>query len=188
MYYYTRPAYLGADETKPAAPFVRLVNPSELDKVALEISRLIKSYYAGFDIVNPALWRKLGFDVGSQGNPVQEFLQGYIQVARETQKSLSERNKEWWIDALHSRYDIRTDDLSDYIRAMLDMIRANTMPDAILKPYDYTPTEIGEDIAKGVFPKFVLAAAVIGGTLVLANTLIPQVTTSIAAARKRRKR
>lgn len=187
MYYYTKPAYLGADETKPGAPFVRLVNPSELDKVALEMSRLIKSYYAGFDIVNPALWRKLGFDVGSQGNPVQEFLQSYIQVARETRTHLSEANKEWWIDALHTRFNIRKDDLSDYIRAMLDMIRANTMSDTILKPYDYTPTEIGEDIAKGVFPKFVFAAAVIGGSLVLANTLIPQVTKSIAGARRRKR-
>lgn len=178
---------LGADETKPGAVFVRLINPTELDKVALEMSRIIKGYYSGVDILNFDLWRKLGMDVGSQGNPLQEFLQHYMQVARETNDSLSERNKEWWITTINERFGTRLDDVNDYIKAMLDMIRAGTMPDIILKPYGYEPTEIGEDFMKDIFPKLVIAVAVIGGVMVLSNTLIPQITTSVGAARARRR-
>lgn len=180
---------LGADETKTGTGFIRYVNPTELDKVAKELARLIKSYYAGWDIANPTLWRKLGWEPSS--GPLGEFLQNYIQLSRETRESLSERNKEWWINTMESRFGTRRDDLTDYINAMLDMIRAGTMSNVILKPYTYQPTELGEDIGKavgGVFPKLVIAIAVIAGVMVLSNTIIPQVTTSVGAARARRRK
>lgn len=180
--------YLGVDETKPGALFVRLVNPTESDKVAKELARLIRSYYSGWDLANIDLWRKLGWDVTRIGNPLQDFLQNYILLARQEKSYLSERSKQWWIDTMHARYNIPMDDLKDYIRAMLDMISAGTMPDTILKPYTYEPTELGEDFSKNVFPKLVLAAAVIGGVMVLSNTLIPQITSSVGAARARRKK
>lgn len=174
-------SYLGADETKPAGTFVRLVNPTELDKTAKEISRLIKDYYAGWDFFNLDLWRKLGVTI--EGGPVYDFLQHYIQLSRETRDSLSERNREQWVDAMHERFGTRRDDLEDYIRAMLDMIRAGTMSETILKPYRYEPTEIGEDFMRSMFPKLVIATAIIGGVMVLSSTIIPQ----ISAARTQRK-
>jgi hypothetical protein len=179
---------LGADETKPGAPFWRLINPTEVDKVAVEMARLIKSYYPGWDFFNPNLWRKLGADVGLQGNPLQQFLQGYIQIAREYRRSFSDHDKEWWIDIMGERFDFRRDDLEDYFRAMQDMIRAGTMSETILKPYTYEPTELGEDFTKTVFPRLVIAAAVIGGVFVLSSTLIPQITSSVATSRARRRR
>lgn len=186
--YRIQPAGLGADETKPAGVFMRLVNPTELDKTAKEMARLIKDYYAGWDFFNLSLWRKLGMSVESGSGPLHDFLQHYIQIARESGDSLSERNQEWWINTIHERFGTRTDDVQDYVKAMLDMIRAGTMSETILKPYRYEPTEIGEDFMKSMFPKLVIAVAVIGGTMVLANTIIPQVTTSVGAARSRRRR
>ncbi len=176
-------AYMGADETKPAPVFVRLVNPTELDKTAKEIARLIKSYYEGWDFFNLQLWRKLGLSVESGSGPLHEFLQNYIQLSRETRDSLSEHNKDWWLTTMHERFGTRTDDLQDYIKAMLDMISAGTMPNTILKPYRYEPTEAGEDFMKAVFPKLVIATAIIGGVMVLSGTIIPQ----ISAARTQRK-
>lgn len=179
---------LGADETKPAGAFVRLVNPTELDKTAKEMSRLIKDYHAGWDFANPSLWRKLGLSVDSGSGPLHDFLQRYIQYARETRTHLSERNKDVWIQQMHERYGTRLDDLQDYIRAMLDMIRAGTMPDVILKPYSYEPTEIGADMLEAVFPKLVIATAIIGGVMILSSTIIPQITQSVGAARARRRK
>jgi len=178
---------LGADETKPAAPFVRLVNPTELDKTAKEMSRLIKDYYAGWDFFNPELWRKLGLSVDSGGGPLHDFLQHYIQYARETNSYLTERNKELWVQNMHERFGTRTDDLQDYIKAMLDMIRAGTMPDTILKPYRYEPTEVGEDIVSSLMPKLIVATAIIGGVMIFSSTIIPQIVGSVGAARRRRK-
>jgi hypothetical protein len=177
---------LGADETKSAGAFIRLINPTELDKVAQEMARLIKSYYPGWDLFNINLWRKLGMDVGAEGNPLQQFLQGYIQIAREYRRPFSSHDMAWWIDIMNERFDIRHDDLEDYFRAMQDMIRAGTMSETILKPYGYEPTELGEDVMKTVFPRLVIAAAVIGGVFILSSTLIPQITTSVGAARARR--
>lgn len=181
---------LGVDETKPAAPFIRLVNPTEIDKVSKEMARLIKGYYAGWDFANFDLWRKLGIDVTAETNPLQQFLQNYIQLARETRDSISARNKDIWIQNMQARYGTREDDLQDYVRAMLDMISAGTMPDVILKPYSYTPTEAGQDVAKAVtsvMPKLVVAIAVIGGVMILSSTFIPQITASVGAARARRR-
>lgn len=179
--------FLGADETKPAAAFVRLVNPTELDKTAKEMARLIKGYYAGWDFFNIDLWRKLGVSVDSGSGPLHDFLQNYIQLSRESRSSLSERNKETWVQNMHERYGTREDDLQDYIKAMLDMISAGTMPDIILKPYTYEPTEIGEDIISSVFPKLVIATAIIGGVMILSSTLIPQITASVGAARAKKR-
>lgn len=183
-----QPAYLGVDETKPGLMFWRLINPTEVDKVATEMARLIKGYYPGWDLFNVNLWRKLGLDVGAEGNPLQEFLQGYIQIAREYRRSFSDHDKEWWIEVMSERFDIRTDDLKDYFRAMQDMIRAGTMSETILKPYTYEPTELGQDFTRTVFPRLVIAAAVIGGVFVLSSTLVPQITSSVSAARARRYR
>lgn len=174
---------LGIDETKPADPFVRLVNPSELDKVAKEMARLIKDYYPGIDIVNINLWRKLGLSVDSGSGPLHDFLQHYIQVARETGTHLTSSNKDWWATTISERFGTRLDDVQDYIRAMLDMIKAGTMSDVILKPYGYQATEIGGDFMQNTFPKLVVAVAVIGGVMVLANSIIPQITSSVRARR-----
>lgn len=180
--------YLGADETKPTVPFYRVINPTEVEKVAMEIARLIKSYYAGWDFFNIDLWRKLGFDPQAGNGPVVQFLQDYIQISRESRKHLTEENKQWWIDAVVSRSKIRADDAADYIRAMLDMIRAGTMPEIILHPYDYVPTEIGDDIASvsgKVFPKVLLAAAVITGIVILSNSIIPQTAKAIKTMKRK---
>ena len=154
------------------------------------MARLIKSYYAGWDFFNLNLWRKLGMSVESGGGPLHDFLQNYIQLARETRDSISARNKDTWIQNMQSRYGTRADDLTDYVRAMLDMISAGTMPDVILKPYSYQPTEAGQDVAKAVtsvMPKLVIAIAVIGGVMMLSSTIVPQITASVSAARARRK-
>lgn len=176
---------MGADETKPAAAFVRLVNPTELDKAAQEMARLIKDYYAGWDFFNLSIWRKIGVTV--EGGPIYDFLQHYIQISRENGDSLSERNKDTWVQAIVTRYGTREDDVQDYIKAMLDMINAGTMPDVILKPYGYEPTEIGQDIMSSVLPKLIIATAIIGGVMVLSSTIIPQITSSVGAARARHK-
>lgn len=139
---------IGIDETQPALPFVRLVAPTDIQQVAAELSRIIKDYYPGFDLLNPDLWRKLGFS--TLEGPLIDFLQRLVQVERERGDSLTASNISSYYVAMKDRYGYSTEDLNDYLRAFTEAAAAGLVPDTILKPYSYTPTTAAEDVAQTV--------------------------------------
>lgn len=140
--------YLGIDEQAPGIPYVRAFNPSEFDKVVLNMTRLIKEYYPGIDLLNLELWGLLGF--GSV--PVENFLNQYIQIARENNIVYTPENEPFFIEEMENRFSSDPEKLSVYFKALYDLKKAGKVPDIIYNPAGYTPTELAEDIGTAATP------------------------------------
>lgn len=168
---------LGIDETKPAAPFVRIVAPTDIQKVSMAMAELIKGYYPGLDLLNPSLWRKLGFSAVE--GPLVTFVQRVVSRERELKQSLTADGSEYFLDYLLNTYGYRADDLADYMKAYVDLVRQGSVPKSIMEPWDYTPTTFAQDVGaatgaatKSIAPLLLGAIAVYAAVTVLLPKLI----------------
>lgn len=170
---------LGRDELKPAAPFVRIFSKSDIQEVTGKIIDLIPEYYGGIDFLNPVLYRRLGFFELSESNPVLIFLKRLILEQKKLRKPLTEKTRGIYTNILKQKYGYSDNALSDYIRAYMELKSAGEIPEAVLHPYDYTPTTVTGDIGKVLSSKlglYLLAGVAIWG---LSTTFIPQVTDAV---------
>lgn len=175
MYY-----QIGVDETQPAPPFVRIVAPTDIQKVAAEMCRIIKDYYPGIDILNIDLWRKVGFD----GAPVIEFLQRMIGLSRERKDSIDDTTINDYKTILRTRYGYDVQDMVDYTRAFLQAKREGLVPNSILRPYEYEPTTVTQDVIKTITKDF--GPLILGAIAVyaLVSVFLPNVITGFLKPRK----
>lgn len=179
--------YLGQlEQHETGLPFSRLVIGTDFDRTARKIVDRIKDYYPGVDFLNAGLWRKLGWNPSD--GPVGQFLRHYIVLAGRWKEALDASNRGRFADAMVERYDMRREDVSDYIRALLELSQAGAVPDTIRKPwtYEYEPPSLERAAGKAVAGIILL---VIGGVAVyaLASTIGPQTAQTLKASRKHKK-
>jgi len=139
---------LSADEQQPnTVPFLRMVAPTDIQKVAERMRNIITGYYTGIDVLNFALWRKIGMT--SLEGPLVDFLTRMMQWERDNKQSLVRDGSEYFVDYMMQKFAYNANDLADYVKAYLDALEGGMVPPTISEPWDYTPTTTGEDVAKG---------------------------------------
>lgn len=167
----------GADETQPAGPFIRVIAPTDIQQVAEQMARVLKDSYPGIDLLNTRLWHLIGAFVYS--GPIVEWLQRVIALEREWRASLNESSADRFKNELRSRHGYTVDDVVDYNRAYLQVMREGLVPDSIRVPWTYQPETVAADIGKGaadvmksVWPYLLGAVAVYAAVSAFAPNLI----------------
>jgi hypothetical protein len=84
--------------------------------------------------------------------PIENFLNQYIQIARENNIVYTPENEEFFINEMVSRFKGDPEKYAVYFRALYDLRNAGKVPDLIYNPSGYTPSELAEDIGKNVTP------------------------------------
>jgi len=125
---------LGRDEQESAGLFIRLVAPTDMDKVVKRLAQLIADQYS-WDWINPTLTGRLGFDSGR----VYEFMRDYMRTAKTLHNFITRESYPQFFDSMKRAYgDKYSDaDLADFIPALLNLSETGDIPESILKPYDY---------------------------------------------------
>lgn len=169
---------LGRDEQSRTAPVVNLINPTDLDQITKRMYDLIREYY-NWDWINPQLQYRIGGGplwFGLAGEPIREFLTRLILEMRKRERSLLKAGSiAEYKTILKNKYGYSDKALSDYFRALRELIDAGHVPESISHPWDYQPTSIGEDVGNVVAGKlglYLLAGIAIYG---LSTTIIPQI-------------
>lgn len=165
MYYET---FLGADPTVPAPPFIRQIAPADIDTVAAAMADQLRKYHKWSSVILPFTdaWRVIGFDNGA----ITTFLQRYVLVARDIRAGIDSSNWSRFADELQGLYGYSDSDITDYLRAMIDVQAAGLMKDTILHPYAHEITTPIEDITRGVTVA-AKTAAWTGGTVIIAGAV-----------------
>jgi len=175
------------EQQETGLPFSRLVIGTDFDRTARKIADRIRDYYQGIDLLNPGLWRKLGWNPSD--GPVGSFLRHYITLAGTWKESLNASNRGRFTDALVERYDTPREDAADYVKALLELSQAGQVPDSIRKPwtYEYEPPSI-EGAARKAATGIILL--VIGGIAVygIATTAGPQAARIMKTRSRKRKK
>lgn len=136
----------GIDETQPAPVFVRLVSPTDIQKVSARMSAIIKDYHEGLDILNPYLWSVLGMSTLS--GPVVDFLTRLVGLQRERKDSLTKDTAAAYILLIAARFpEYSTEQIKDYVNSYLQCMSEGVVPESIVRPYDYHPSSAAEDAA-----------------------------------------
>lgn len=172
---------LGADETQAAGLFVRLVAPTEVQKISARMAQIIKGYYAGVDWLNAYLWRILG--VSTLEGPLIDFLTNMIALERERRDSLNEATAGEYKATLRARHGYDVDQVVDYVRAYLQCMKEGLVVQAIQEPWTYTPTTIAQDVGgvatgtvKALTPLLLGAVAVYAFVSVFLPNLLGAIT------------
>lgn len=173
------------EQHKTGLPFSRLVIGTDFDRTARKIVDRIRDYYSGIDVLNIGLWRKLGWNPSD--GPVGEFLRHYITLAGSWKEPLQPSNKGRFTDAIVERYNMRREDVTDYVRAFLELSQSGQVPDTIRKPwgYEYEPPSL-EGAARKATTGIILL--VIGGIAVygIATTAGPQAAKILKSRRQKK--
>lgn len=168
--------HLGDDEQKPGLPFIRLVNPTELDKAVDAMERRLRDRFGFIDFLSPKLWRMLGFDDG----PLYDFLYRYMLIARDLNAPVTRANlNTYMVRYTSDNPKTNQEDLRDYFETLIELADKGLIPDAVYKPFGYTPTEpiddISENIAKATakgFNKVLVTGAVVAVVYLLGKEFI----------------
>jgi len=139
---------LGRDEQAPAPLFVRLINPTDLQRVSVKMCELIRQRYGWLDRLNP--WSSGYRLLGIECENVTEFLQNYIMIARQLRLQLNENTRADFAAHMAEQFGYRAEDLDVWIEAFLQVKKAGMVPQSIAIPWAYEPTTVGEDVAKTV--------------------------------------
>lgn len=156
-------------------PFIRYVNPTELDKARDAMEKLLRLKYPGIDIANLHLWKMIGWD----GGPIEEFLNQYMQWARKNQTSLNQVNRNFFVDEMIANkiYSDRAI-VNEYIDVFLQAYNTKQVSDTIYQPWMYEEKELGSVIGTEIgkqFNKVLVAAIVALAVYGIATSFIPQI-------------
>lgn len=170
---------LGIDEQAPAGLFTRIVSPSDLDRARASMIEIIRGYHAGADLLNIALWRKLGWE----GGPVNAFLANYMLMARTDRQAPTAQTLPLWKGRYLTRFPGSiSEDVEDYFNALMDARKSGLVSDSIFIPWTYTPTSAAEDLAaavavpaKAAFDKLLITAAIVGTIYLVSRSLFRKV-------------
>lgn len=136
---------LGRDEQKPALPGVHLIAPTKFDRAVDGIKIVLRDWYSPLDIVNNfQLYGTLGID-----HTVMRFLHRVILYARKNKLDITSANKSRIMKGLQSQYgysDFKTITMMD---AILEAKKAGFLSPEIIRPYDYQPTSVLQDVGQG---------------------------------------
>lgn len=141
--------YIGRDELKPAKPGIHWIAPTEIDRAANEMIKYIKDRYSGDwrYAIHPWMHPKFNKLLGVGGKPIYQFLNGYIELSKESRQNLSVSNKDYFRESLKDDYDFDNEQIDEYINAFFALKNSGKLPKSIIKPYTYKPTTIQEDIS-----------------------------------------
>lgn len=147
------PTFLGTDEQKEGALFLRLLDPTDYD--------------TAFEGVRGVLKDSLGFTdefhyLGLLGGPLKDFLNRYIEASYQLKAGYSPTSKQHFYNELGEFYDKQT--LDTYFNALSKAYQMGKVPKSIYNAYTYTPTEGGilKDLTVSS-SKYLITAVLIGG-------------------------
>ena len=127
---------LGRDETKSAGLFVRWVFPTDFD-------RILQNFNQG--LIDSGNGKYTGFTGGKS----EQFLRDYMRSAGEQKKSISDTGGfAYIISDMQKNYDYPSDALFAYMNTLNSLGKQGVIPESVLRPYDYEPTSIMDDIGK----------------------------------------
>ena len=119
-----------------AFPFSQFLLKTDYDAAVKAVQKIVEARYSG-GILSPSAWRYVGLG----GSEIQRFLNNYILKARELKKYITPTTFGAFKNAL-SEYDgMEPDKLNEWLNAMITATTQGTMPESILKPYNYIPVD-----------------------------------------------
>jgi hypothetical protein len=149
-------------------PFVEFILPTDYNNAKTALQTIIEADYPG-GVVNLNAWRYVGLG----GQQIKTFLTRYVLYAREKKDFITPVTFSVFQNEMHLKWpDLATDQLTVWLNAMISATAQATLPDTILKPYNYVPEEItapsllGAGI-KPLVPQVNLAIWVLGGVAVI---------------------
>lgn len=172
-------------EQERGLPFIRFINPTELDKARDSMELLLRLKYPGLDIANIHLWKMIGWD----GGPIEEFINQYMHWSKTNRSTLTQINRNSFVDAMMASgiYGDRKI-VDEYVDIFLSAQKAGDISDTIYTPYEYEETEpiekIGKEVGKELNRLFLFGVLAIAG-YGLMTTFIPQITKAISQKQKK---
>jgi len=169
--------YLGIDEQAEALPFVRLFDPTDLQRVGWKMGGIIEGNHS-WDWLNPTVWRV----VGLESSNVIEWLKRYIEIARQWRLPLTHDTAPQFQQHFIEQYGYSASDLDEYFDAFWAVREQGLMPDSIYMPWEYQPTTVSEDIgqavSKALSPKLIILAVLGVGAYAFFSRGLPRMTLS----------
>jgi len=149
-------------------PFVEFIVPTDYNNARNALQTIIEADYPG-GVLNLDAWRYVGLG----GDQIKMFLTRYVLYAREKKDFITPVTFSSFQNGMYLKWpDLATDQLAVWLNAMISASAQGTLPDTILKPYNYVPQEItAPDVLgaalKPVAPQLNLAIWVLGGAAVI---------------------
>lgn len=154
MYY--RDNTLGRDELKPSPRYGLKLTQTKIDKAIVTISQYLLDQYGGdwrwhlLPWLHPDLNRLLGVD----GRKVRDFVTRYVDISREIEQEISAYNKDFFYEIFMRDYSYDEKTLNEYFSALMKLKSQGKIPKDVLRPYQYEPTTLKEDIAQAAGSMF----------------------------------
>lgn len=154
---------LGRDETIPGNILAQVVNPTEYDNAVDAIIKKLHELFS-WDLVNPTLWKLIGFT----GGPVKTWLTRYIQTSGLWNESYTTYDSEKWLSYFKQSFGYDPELSKWYFDVLEQLTDQGLISINIYQPFNYTPTgtasAMGMEAPKEVV-KYGISAVVIGAVI-----------------------
>jgi len=153
---------MGRDETEAGMLFVRLWDPTELDKAGEALRLELKQNLSTWDTIKYA---------GMFGGGARDFVRHYIDIAHRIRQYFNPNTRGMFRAEFLRLGEYDNDDLDVYFPYWQRVIDQGKVGDPVLKPYTYTPKESDSPLNK-MINKAVVAVVIGGVSYLLLKTII----------------